>query len=77
MFDKEKYWSEKKNNIGSKRKKPVLIPSYGRSYFRKKNRNNLFTRKNFIPFLNAIRIIRKQHGKIVKKYLLLDNKVVK
>lgn len=37
---------------------------------------NLFTKKGYIPHLNAIRIVRKRNNKKHIKYVLLDRKGV-
>ena len=74
MFNKEEYWLNKANNIGSKRKKSITtgFPAYNRQMSRRRVINRLFTRKNYIPFLNSIKIVRKKYGKIYTKYILLN-----
>lgn len=83
-FDREEYWKNKPNNIGSKRPKAKVTPPEGapisfgdngefivmnRAARRKKNRNRLFTRKGFIERIWAIRIVRKKNGKKKTKYV--------
>ena len=89
-FDKKEYWKQKKDNIGSKRKKPNITPSgdaqimflngkmvtMNRANRRLKEPNNIFTREGFIEYLSAIKITRKKAGKIKHKYVKIDSNKV-
>lgn len=92
-FSKEKYWEEKPNNIGSKRPKTQAVPPQdaeiafnnngmyvkNRAFKRKQmhSHSNLFTRKGYIPSLNAIRIKRrKSNNKVVQKYVKIDESII-
>lgn len=84
-FNKEKYWSDKANNIASKRPKAKVTPpatvSYdfegsnivvnNRARRRLKKENNVFRKKGFIAHLNAIKVVRKKNNKTKVKLFFL------
>ena len=89
-FDKDRYWREKPNNIGSKRPKPQVTPTgsaelifaddkiltKNRRHKRRKIVNRLYTRKGYIAHLDAIRIVRRKHGKTTVKYVKINGSVI-
>ena len=90
MVSKEEYWLHKSDNIGSKRKRPIVTPSgeptmtfvdghmvaMNRAQRRKSTKNHIGSKKGYSNRLDAIKQKRKKNGKISQKYVLIDRSSV-
>ncbi len=48
------------------------IVKANRAFRRRRIKNNVYKKKGFIPYLNAIRVVRKNSGKTKIKYVKLS-----